>query len=275
MAGLIVAATDFSARADRAIDRAIMLGEQLGKKVVLAHAIDHKQAEVFDQTSLDRQMREVLPEGLDGAADVEFTYPEGSAPSALAQAANAHDADMVVMGPARHNSLIDFLLGTAVDYTLRHCDQPVLVVKRRPHRAYGTIVMATDYSKPSAKALEWAMEHFPKADFHLVHGCHMPFQELDVADYSRDDVLAACRAGMAGFVQDLSISDSACAKLATHVHLQNPCQIVHRVAERVGADLLVIGSHGESGFRHATIGSVAHSLLSSAQIDTLMVKTPD
>lgn len=75
MEGPIVAATDFSARADRAIDRAILLGEQLGQKVILAHAVDHKEAEVFDRASLDRQMRDVLPEGLAGAARVQFTYP--------------------------------------------------------------------------------------------------------------------------------------------------------------------------------------------------------
>jgi len=275
MQGPIVAATDFSARADRAIDRAIMLGKQLGQKVILAHAIDHKQAEMFDKTSLDRQMREVLPEGLSGAGQVAFTYPEGSAPGALAQAASSHDAGLVVMGPARHNSLIDYLLGTAVDYTLRHCDQPVLVVKNRPHRPYAKIVLATDYSKPAAKALEWAMAEFPEAEFHLVHGCHMPFQELDQADYSREDVLGACQAGMARFVDDLAITDTARAKLATHIEISDPFQTVRRVAQRVGADLLVIGSHGESGFRHATIGSVANALLSSAAIDTLMVQTPD
>ncbi len=275
MAGPIVAATDFSARADRAIDRAIMLGEQLGRKVVLAHALDHKQAAMFDQASLDRKMRDVLPEGLGGAAKVEFSYPEGAAPSALAQAASSHDASLVVMGPARHNSLIDYFLGTAVDYTLRHCDQPVLVVKQRPHRPYATILLATDYSKPSAKALEWAMAEFPEAEFHIAHGCHMPFQSLDQAVYSRDDVLAACRAGMRSFVEELSIADGAREKLITHVRIQDPYQIVRSVADQIGADLLVIGSHGESGFRHATIGSVANGLLSSAAIDTLVVKTPD
>lgn len=275
MDGPIVAATDFSARADRAIDRAILLGQQLGQKVILAHAVDHKEAEVFDRSSLDRQMRDVLPEGLAGAAQVQFTYPEGSAPTALAQAAREHDAGLLVMGPARHNSLRDYLLGTSVDYTLRHCDQPILIAKKRAHRPYATILLATDYSAPSAAALLWAMAEFPQAAFHIAHGCHMPYEGWQQAAYAMDEVLAACRSGMADFVASLPLDDKARAKLSTHVELRNPFQMVRQVADEVSADLLVIGSHGESGFRHATIGSVANALLSSALIDTVMVKAAD
>lgn len=275
MEGPIVAATDFSARADRAIDRAILLGKQLGHKVVLAHALDHRQAEGIDQASLDQQMRDVLPEGMAGAASVEFTYPEGSAPAALARAAHDHDAGLLVMGPARHNSLRDYLLGTSVDYTLRHCDLPILIVKQRGHRPYARILLATDYSQPSATALVWAMTTFPEAEFHLVHGCHMPFEGWQQAAYAMDEVLAACRTGMVDFVDTLPIDATARAKLTTHVALLDPFQMVRQVSTAIGADLLVIGSHGESGLRHATIGSVANALLSSAAIDTLMVKTAD
>ncbi|EQB01190.1 hypothetical protein L286_16415 [Sphingobium sp. HDIP04] len=38
------------------------------------------------------------------------------------------------------------------------------------------------------------------------------------------------------------------------------------------ADLLVMGTHGHSGFVHATLGSMAESILSWADVDTLMVR---
>jgi nucleotide-binding universal stress UspA family protein len=49
---------------------------------------------------------------------------------------------------------------------------------------------------------------------------------------------------------------------------------VDDVMAETGADLLVVGSHGESGFRHATIGSVANMMLEMSELDTLMVKMP-
>src|SRR3546814_13966573 len=38
------------------------------------------------------------------------------------------------------------------------------------------------------------------------------------------------------------------------------------------ADLLVLGTHGRSGFAHATIGSQAEALLASVNVDVLMVR---
>ncbi len=275
MQGPVLVATDFSARADRAVDRAIMLGQQLGSKVVLVHALDYKQSEVFDKSRLDKQMRAVLPEGIAGAEAVEFLYTEGAAPQALAEAAKTCGASIVVMGPARHNSLRDYLLGTAVDYTLRNCSQPVLVVKQRPHRPYGKIILATDFSVPSAKALMQAIQIFPDAEFHLVHGCHVPFDAWQKAPYVREEVLDASRAGMDRFVKDLAIDEGLREGLHTHVDIGLVYGVVNGVAAKTGADLVVIGSHGESGFRHATIGSVANELLTTTLVDTLMITARD
>ncbi len=275
MEGPILTATDFSARADRAIDRAIMLAQQMGQKVILAHALDRKEAAETDEKSLERRMRGVLPEGIPGSVTVEFAHVEGSAPAALAQLAGMHKAGLVVMGPARHNSLRDYLLGTAVDYTLRHVDQPVLLVKQRPHHPYSRIVLATDYAKPSVQALMLALAEFPDAEVHIVHGCHMPFQGLDNAVYSYEEVLSACRTGMQRFLETLPIEPSDRERITTHVAMGTPYEIVRNVSRVVDANLLVVGSHGESGFRHATIGSIANVLLTSSAIDTLVVKTPD
>lgn len=267
----IVVATDFSARADRAIDRAIMLGEQLGRPVILVHALDSNEAGASDRPRLDRQMRGVLPEHMAGAERVEFRYPEGSAPQALAKAAEEAGAGLVLMGPARHNSLRDFLLGTAVDYTLRHCDQPVLIVKQRPHRPYGTIVVATDFSDPSARAFERALEWFPEAAFHLVHGCHVPFDAWQKGDYVRNELLREARGKMATFFDALPLDDARRKAVQTHVDIDSAFEMVNTIGAVHEADLVVLGSQGESGFRHATIGSTANALLTTTSIDTLMV----
>ena len=62
MSGPIIAATDFSARADRAVDRAIRLGEELGLDVELVHAIEYNPGRKIDRAMLDKRMRDILPE---------------------------------------------------------------------------------------------------------------------------------------------------------------------------------------------------------------------
>ncbi|HPP97693.1 MAG TPA: universal stress protein, partial [Ottowia sp.] len=43
-------------------------------------------------------------------------------------------------------------------------------------------------------------------------------------------------------------------------------------AETVGADLIVMGSHGRRGLERLVLGSVAQSVLSHTKIDTLVVR---
>ncbi len=270
MTSPIIVATDFSARADRAIDRALILGKQMGRTVKLLHAVERRR-EDSDQGRLDALMENALPEGFARTDQVEFVYTEGSPPRAIAEAAEELDAALVVMGPARLNSIGDFFLGTAVDYALRHCERPVLVVKRRPHRPYSTIVTATDFSAPSANALRLALEWFPEAAHHLVHACHIPWEGFQRDLHVKDDVLEAERLRMGDFLAENAFAAGGRAAPEPHVVLGGPHQAMAQVVRETGADLAVLGSHGEGGFRHATIGSMANQLLETIPADTLMV----
>ncbi|MBP8780354.1 MAG: universal stress protein, partial [Alicycliphilus sp.] len=45
--------------------------------------------------------------------------------------------------------------------------------------------------------------------------------------------------------------------------------------EAVGADLIVMGSHGRRGLEKLVLGSVAQSVLSHTRINTLVVRSAD
>src|SRR5690606_33810109 len=98
-----------------------------------------------------------------GSADtpVEILLVQGSAPRAIAETAAQAGADILLVGPARFNSLTDFVLGTAVDYLLRHASTPLLVVRDKPFNPYRHVLVAVDFSAPSAAALTVAAALFP------------------------------------------------------------------------------------------------------------------
>lgn len=262
----IIAATDFSARADRAVDRAIMLGKDLGRDVELIHAIEYAPGRTVDTAALDERMRAVLPET---DVPVSFAYPEGSVPAAIAGHAEDRDAAMIVLGVARYNSVGDFFLGTAVDRVIRGTSKPVVVVKNRPHHDYRKILVACDFSKPSREAIEWVAATFPDAEVHLIHAYSVPFEAWNKAEYVAKEIQAEAEKRLAALAEDLPIAIRSCAK--THVVRGNLCSAVNQITDDEGIDLVTVGSQGESGFRHATIGSQASALLENARADTVLI----
>ncbi|MBO6769165.1 MAG: universal stress protein [Erythrobacter sp.] len=267
MSNKIIVGTDFRAEADRAIDRALKLGEEWDLDVVIVHALDPSLGEPPARAELDRRMRSVLP---DPEMEVTFRYPMDRADYAIAGVAEEEDARLVVLGVARFNSLRDFLLGTAVDYVIRHSPVPTLVVKNRPTGPYRRIVCATDFYPPSRHALEKAADLFPDADLQLIHAYHVPFEGWQKAEYVRKDVEKAERKVFKEFMNELRPETRE--RVTPHLVYGSAAGALRKDIRDSEADLLVLGTHGESALRHATIGSTANELLRSLPIDTLVIK---
>lgn len=267
MNGPIIAATDFSSRADRAVDRAIMLGKELSFDVDLLHVIEYAPAQTVDVKALDRKMRQIMPEGAD--LPVRFVYPQGAVPAAIAEHAEEVDAPMIVIGVARHNSIGDYILGTAVDRVIRGTSVPVLVVKNRPRKPYGKVLLATDFSEPSKRAIEWAAATFPEAELHLLHAYHVPFGAWNQAPYVAEEMEKEAGERLAAMVREMP--EELAQRFTVHVRKGNLCAAVNALIEEAGIDLVALGSQGESGFRHATIGSQASAVLENAKADTVVI----
>ena len=269
---LIAVATDFSARADRAIDRAKQLQKETGAKLRFIHATNLAEDDPPAEHELNRMMRAAT--GMKHSdPDVEFSFLAGAPTKAIANACERGDVSMLVIGPARYNSLGDFFLGTAVDYVLRHTTRPVLVAKNRAHRPYRQIVAGTDFSPGSAHAILTAAQMFPDASVHVVHSWHVPFQAWQKDQYVADEVEQGEKKKLEEFMSLLAEREARLADATS--------QLVHGSAVdgiRSGLDLdpgalVVLGSHGTSGFRQAAIGSVTSDLLRVIEADTLVVNT--
>ncbi|MDJ0644073.1 MAG: universal stress protein [Erythrobacter sp.] len=273
-APIIAVATDFSARADRAIDRGWLLGSELDCTIRFLHALDIDDAETADRTELDRKMRECVGEDQSGL-NVEFAYPEGNPPKAIARACEASDVSLLVVGPARYNSLGDYFLGTSVDYVLRNTTKPVLVVKNRPRTPYRQIVAGTDFSVGSAHAIITAARMFPDAAVHIVHAWHVPFQAWQQDRYVADETAQAEMEKMEDFFAELTARETQLARATTELVQGSAFQAINAGLKRDPCALVVLGSHGTSGFRQAAIGSVTSDLLRSVEADMLVVNVKD
>lgn len=264
----IVVATDLSARSDRATDRAFLIGREQSRPVVVVHVIEEKDVDAEDVARWERQVRETLP---DSSADAEIVLTTGSPPGEIARIGNERGAGLLVTGVARLNSLRDYILGTAVDHIVRHATMPVLVVKQRAHRPYRLLVAGTDFSEASREGVLAASRLFPDGRIEVLHAYHVPFESWSNSEQVRQDHQDAARAELDRFLAHPDLASITAGRLSGRVAYGGIEAVVTDTIEEFAPDLLVLGTHGESGFRHATIGSTANELLSCTAIDTLMV----
>lgn len=270
----IAVATDFSPRADRAVDRAKLLQSQMGGTLCVIHATELAEDEDVDLAALNRKMR--LATGLTGSEDsVSFMFPSGAPTKAITRTCEQQQADLLVLGPARYNSLGDYFLGTAVDYILRTTTKPVLVVKNRAHAEYRDIVAGTDFSPGSAHAILTAAKMFPGATFHIVHSWQVPFQAFNKDAYVAEELEEDHTEKMATFMAALAARDSNLADATSDVVRGDAVDALRKGLELNPSSLVVLGSHGTSGFRQATIGSVTSDLLRFLEADTMVINASD
>lgn len=258
--GPIVVATDFSARSDRAVDRAVLLAEQLSRPLKLIHAIELSHDCDRDGERLERRLRELV-RGAD--CDVELLCPRGTVPEAIVDAVRDAGASLLIMAVARYNSVGDYFLGTAVDHVLRHCEVPTLVVKRRPAGHYQRVLVGTDFSVAARQVLDKAQALLPDAEFHAVHAYHVPFDGWQKAEYVREELRDHVEAEMKKFTEGH-------ANLTGETVEGETGRVIAKALERHDCQLIAIGSHGHSGFRQALLGSTTSDLLRELDADVLV-----
>jgi nucleotide-binding universal stress UspA family protein len=137
-----------------------------------------------------------------------------------------------------------------------------------------TIVLGYDDSEPAQEALTVALDLAGRLGEPLVvvFGVAPPgrlgeeFREHEAAieDFARPLMAQAqARADAAGVQAD------------TRLVPLRPVPALLSVAEEQQARMIVVGSHGEGGFRAALVGSTTYKLLHQAEVPVLVVPVPE
>jgi nucleotide-binding universal stress UspA family protein len=80
-----------------------------------------------------------------------------------------------------------------------------------------------------------------------------------------------------GELRQLLPRDGSADRIATRteiVHSDETAEAIVTAANRVGADVIAVGSHGHTGLRRALLGSVAEAVLRQAQQPVFVVRAP-
>ncbi|HTZ08854.1 MAG TPA: universal stress protein [Acidimicrobiales bacterium] len=145
---------------------------------------------------------------------------------------------------------------------------------------FSDIVVGTDGSDSAQTAVDLAMSLARQGDatVHVVHAVRSAPAETAVAKagasvvYYGDSVAHGAVAAAADSVLTEAASHGGDLKVELYAAGAPPAEAIIEVAERVGADLIVVGSKGMQGVRRV-IGSVPNSVAHGAPCHVLVAKT--
>jgi nucleotide-binding universal stress UspA family protein len=144
---------------------------------------------------------------------------------------------------------------------------------------YQTIVVPYDFSEHARAALSTAVDLARRlgSDLHLLHVVQLPaygyYGRSSVVPVPGADLTKAKDEAMRSLREIVAAIGQPPGKVETHV-VEGAAivEMIRQYAEEVGADFIVMGTHGRTGFAHVFLGSVTERTLRGSPCPVLAVQ---
>lgn len=275
----VMYAADFSPIADCAGRYAKGLAQRFGSKVHIAHVFPSYEDLASDSVKADqRERRQRLAErqcefSAAGVDTQTFNSSEYPLPTALLLMERQLGPDLIVIGTHSKSSLDRLLIGSTAEHLIRNAVSPVLTVgpNVKPPKegplTFERIVFASDFSDPSNVAKSLALAFAQESGAHLWI-CHIVSNQEDSQNPTN--------ARASDFRKELErlVPREAydwCSPEYT-VEYGSPAKGILGLAERVHADLIVMGARTRSFWLTHVQRGVTQEVLAQANCPVLTVR---
>jgi nucleotide-binding universal stress UspA family protein len=137
------------------------------------------------------------------------------------------------------------------------------------------ILVPIDYSKPSLKAVNYALELAESIHAEvIIHHAIFPFMITeDYFEYSIvENSINAKKEKLQKFIKNLSKKkNSNDIKISYSCHIGLPCQSILEVTKNQKIDLIILGTGGTKDFNQVIIGSKTANILSNTTVPILLL----
>lgn len=268
MLNRVLVATDGSDFSAGAIRTGVALAKSRGARLIgLSVALYNPEYSTLVpnlQEEAEKRAREALTSFIEAAGGgAEATTREAGDPSTgIVEGARENSADIIVMGRRGKRGLARMMVGDATAKVIGHATCPVLVAPRAARLWEKRILLATDGSQFNEAAAG--------AAGHLAKHSDLPVTVVSVTTASHSDARRKeAEYAVADRIEQLK---GMGIKAEGKVVEGRPDEAIVKFAEDVGADLIVMGSHGRTGLSKILLGSVAERVIGQAACPVLVVK---
>ena len=282
----ILAATALDPGCDEAIRQAEAIARAESGEWIVCHALPElygnrplfpqlheRDIEAFDRTRsrieaiLEAQLQRVLGDRPRPAVRLE----SGSPHAVVLEAAREVGARLIVVG--RGSAEKGASLGGVSERIVRHAHCPVLVAAPPG----GKIVLAaTDFSDPAWPAIRLAHQESGRrglrlAVVHAVETAILPYPSMHEGPTPPLGPLIEALTDDAHRQME-RVTGAFGPEVQTIVREGSAAQTILRVADELDAALLVVGTHGRTGFMRVALGSVAEAVVRRSTRSVLTVR---
>ncbi len=291
----ILCPLDFSEFSRRALRYAISLTRHFGAQLYIQHTAEIPQSLLMTGAEpsaiqewrgqlprIEQDVRQVLEDSGVEPSEARIVVNEGPVLDRILETISSHHIDLLVMGTHGHQGFRRFVLGSVAEATIHQAPCPVLVVSR-PQREFafpeaadkvqlGTILLATDFSAYSDRALiyalRWACEWAAKVVlFHAVPDTSRVDLFPEYNPYFEKQAANAWQK-IRHLVPEMM---EPWCEVSYEVRHGSPKDEILRLAEERSADLIILGARG-SGLTASPWGSVSSAIVRAGRFPVLVVR---
>ena len=294
----ILLPTDFPLCANAALHQAVTIAERFQGTVTMLHVVtiyesdssnikDRIAASSLSYDKIIATAEEML-HTKDGMIEtpvlIEKVLLRGISPtSEILSYAAEHHPDLIVMGTHGRTGIRRLIMGSVAEKIIRLSESPVMTVrcgsdgKPQGYPNYRSILVPVDFSKASANALWTASEIARKygSILTLLHVTEAPdFNGYLESDDLDNEELSNSRIEEAEITLANLLSEAPFdgIEVYTRVIFGRPGRKIVEFAHKEDIDLIIIPSHGKSGFEKLLMGSNVNKVVHRADVPVLVLK---
>lgn len=273
----IIVPIDFSEHSEYALEAAVKLAKPNNSEILALHMLEmsdsvlnstdseQNQKAIFFLRLAEKRFNEFLDKPYLKNANVTPIVKHFKVFSEVNDVAKENNADLIIMGSQGTSGLTEIFVGSNTERVVRHSEIPVLVLKNRYNKdIFNDVVYASDFSIESLDVYKRMTNLYKnlKANLHLVY-VNMPsdkFRSSNEMEQIVSDFFMQAEGSLEKLKEVNFISDYTVEKG------------VLNFANKIGADLIAVATHGRTGIAHFFEGSISEDIANHSILPVMTFK---